>query len=312
MDWTKLWAIYKKLLVVLMAQALVMVAAVGLAVGAITMAVGPDSLFPRFLQVPLEPARPDASALAAGEALRRAFPGDEVRMGDAEVEIRFRVNEFDIGGALSTLGAHGFQTNRFTMGRDLGPTGLADGLLRDGRSFAIMALSLPVLLLVAGTVLRARLALRPRTRKPVRTIVIAGLAGGLALALASELVGVAMAALGYPIVEQPWIETITRFGGVAPLAIIVLVAVVLAPLGEELFYRGWVFRYLEDAGAPVAYGVSTALFAAVHLHPPALPAYLLYGLCLAALYRWSGSLWTPILAHATNNSVAMALLLVGR
>jgi hypothetical protein len=175
-----------------------------------------------------------------------------------------------------------------------------------------MALSLPVLLLVAGTVLRTRLAARPRPRKPGRTIVLAGLAGGLAIALAAELVAIVAAALGYPIVEQPWIETITRFGGVAPLAIIVLVAVVLAPLGEELFYRGWVFRYLEDAGAPVAYGVSTALFAAVHLHPPALPAYLLYGLCLAALYRWSGSLWTPILAHATNNSVAMALLLVGR
>jgi hypothetical protein len=177
-----------------------------------------------------------------------------------------------------------------------------------------MALSLPVLLLVAGTVLRARLAarLRPRTRRTGRTIVIAGLAGGLALALAAELVGAVTAALGYPIVEQPWIETITRFGGVAPLAILVLVAVLLAPLGEELFYRGWVFPYLEDAGAPLAYGASAVLFAAVHLHPPALPAYLLYGLSLAVLYRWSDSLWTPILAHATNNSVGIALLLAGR
>jgi uncharacterized protein len=169
--------------------------------------------------------------------------------------------------------------------------------------------------LLIGILLSLRLPTTPprgRRRPSVAKVVAAGVGGGIALAAGVAVLEALAATLGQPIVEQPWVENIARSQNAAPLAVLVLVAVFVAPAGEELFYRGWAFRYLAPAGAPVAYGASALLFALVHLHPPAFPAYLLLGLGLAALYRWSGSLWVATLAHATNNLIAIGMLLAAR
>ena len=138
----------------------------------------------------------------------------------------------------------------------------------------------------------------------------AGIAGGVALASAVEAVGYLARMAGFPIVEQPWIEAIVKGGAAAPLAVFAVTAVVVAPLGEELFYRGWMFPFLATANTPLAYVASAALFGAIHLNPAALPAYALLGAAFAWLYQWSGSVWTPVLAHATNNLIAVSALLL--
>lgn len=86
-------------------------------------------------------------------------------------------------------------------------------------------------------------------------------------------------------------------------------AVVLAPLAEEIFFRGLMqsmFRkYLSRPW--VAIFATSAIFAA--LHPVnTIPALLVLSLGLGYVYERSGRLVGPILMHALFNGINMSLL----
>ena len=100
-------------------------------------------------------------------------------------------------------------------------------------------------------------------------------------------------------------------------AIFMVVAlVVLAPLGEELVFRGLLLRALARRLAfwPAA-AITALLFAASHADSyviwPRAIALTITGLALAWIYRWRGY-WASVTAHATVNLVAaIALLAAG-
>ncbi len=86
---------------------------------------------------------------------------------------------------------------------------------------------------------------------------------------------------------------------------------VVAPMCEEFLFRGYVFTALRSWGLLPAAIVDGLLFGGVHASSaPALDllplAALGFGLCL--LYRYSGSLYPGMGAHALNNSLAFASL----
>ncbi|HEY2282106.1 MAG TPA: CPBP family intramembrane glutamic endopeptidase [Solirubrobacteraceae bacterium] len=87
---------------------------------------------------------------------------------------------------------------------------------------------------------------------------------------------------------------------------------VVAPICEELLFRGFVFTALRSwRGTWPAAVITGLLFGAVHAgSAPALDlvplAGLGFGLCV--LYRYSGSLYPCIVAHSLNNSLAFAAL----
>jgi membrane protease YdiL (CAAX protease family) len=91
-------------------------------------------------------------------------------------------------------------------------------------------------------------------------------------------------------------------------AVVVLITVV-APLGEELFFRGFFFGALRNWHGPWPAAVLTGIvFAAMHTGSAPvgylLPLAILgTGLCL--LYEWTGSLYPTIALHALNNSIAL-------
>lgn len=93
----------------------------------------------------------------------------------------------------------------------------------------------------------------------------------------------------------------------------VLVVVVGAAVSEELFFRGVLFASLRNATGLWTAGVlSSALWGSLHLASGNLGVALvltLFGVVLAWLYEKTGSLWTPIFAHAINNALAVTLLL---
>ncbi len=95
--------------------------------------------------------------------------------------------------------------------------------------------------------------------------------------------------------------------------------VVLVPVAEECLFRGIVFRGIYDRSHILAWIVSAGLFALVHVigyFGSAAPLTLLLcflqyipaGICLAASYRLSGSILSPILIHAAVNFVGMMIL----
>lgn len=82
--------------------------------------------------------------------------------------------------------------------------------------------------------------------------------------------------------------------------------VLAAAICEEALFRGYVQSSLQNALKPwAAILVTAALFAAFHLEPAGLPTYLLLGAWLGWLRFASASLWLPILAHGTNNLLAL-------
>lgn len=99
---------------------------------------------------------------------------------------------------------------------------------------------------------------------------------------------------------------------VAAAIIAGLLLVVVAPFCEELFFRGFFFGGLRgQVPFPVAAGISAVLFGAVHLGEANLIAGLqlaFLGLVLATVYERTGSLWSSIAIHATNNALAFTLL----
>lgn len=85
--------------------------------------------------------------------------------------------------------------------------------------------------------------------------------------------------------------------------------VLLAPVAEELIFRGFIFRALLDELRPLAAaGLSAVLFAAAHLawEPQSCAPLLAVGLASAYLYRHSRSLLPCILLHAAYNAAILA------
>lgn len=112
------------------------------------------------------------------------------------------------------------------------------------------------------------------------------------------------------VVSSPVIPLLADTGSPAGLALLALAVAVLAPLFEEAFFRGFLYRALrERLGVSGAVLASSAVFALVHLSfQTVLPLFAL-GCILALAYEWTGSLVPSIVLHSLNNAVSMALVL---
>ena len=90
------------------------------------------------------------------------------------------------------------------------------------------------------------------------------------------------------------------------LAVMVM-AVVVAPLAEEVIFRGYLYpvgkRYL---GPFVSLGITSLLFAVLHGHAASIPALFTLAVCLGLAYEKSGSLLVPMIMHAVFNAVSIA------
>ena len=91
-----------------------------------------------------------------------------------------------------------------------------------------------------------------------------------------------------------------------------LSVIVAAPLAEELFFRGLVFRAIQARWGLVAgMIISGLLFALVHFEISVVIPFWGIGMVFAFAYYRSGSLWTPVIAHAIFNGVSFAVTIAG-
>ena len=80
-------------------------------------------------------------------------------------------------------------------------------------------------------------------------------------------------------------------------------AVVIAPVAEEVFFRGFLQTFLAGwlRSRWLAILLAAFAFTLVHAQMHALPALLLFGVILGYAYERTGSLVVPILVHALFN-----------
>ena len=134
--------------------------------------------------------------------------------------------------------------------------------------------------------------------------------GWVALAFVSYLV---LAAIYTVIVDPPAEDLPEQLGADESVLLAVLTGVfvvVVAPLAEEFFFRGFMYQALRNSWGTIL-GVlgSAAIFSAIHGEPDKFVPLLILGIAFAMLFQKTRSLWPCIILHAINNSLAFAVSL---
>jgi membrane protease YdiL (CAAX protease family) len=96
-----------------------------------------------------------------------------------------------------------------------------------------------------------------------------------------------------------------------PVGVVLLVLIVgiCAPLAEELFYRGLVFRSIENRlGTRPGIVLSGLVFGASHFQLLQLPGLAVFGMILAYLTHRTGRLAPAIFAHVAFNMLTVVFL----
>lgn len=151
--------------------------------------------------------------------------------------------------------------------------------------------------------------IRPRQQAFFIVAILAGLAAPMLGGLMTQWL-----AHGHKVTQD-----IQQLGGHTPLQLripLVLLVVSLGPVVEELLFRGVLLSaLLQRRGVLTSVLLTSALFALVHLaglqfHWYAVPQLFLLALLLAWLRLRSGSIWPAVVAHGTNNMLAVVVWFV--
>ncbi len=134
--------------------------------------------------------------------------------------------------------------------------------------------------------------------------------GGLALTIPASIIYVA-------IVGADTTSAVGEvFGGLtaapAMAVVVFLIVVFVAPLCEEIVYRGLLWGGVERLGGRwVAFGVTTLLFALAHFEFTRTPLLFVVAIPIAVARLYTGRLLASIVAHQVNNLLPGIALLLG-
>lgn len=91
---------------------------------------------------------------------------------------------------------------------------------------------------------------------------------------------------------------------------LLLVAVGVAPVLEELFFRGLIFSAFTSWGTTVARAISAVTFALAHVEPVGFVGFVIVGWYLGGLRARTGSVRASIALHAVYNGLLVAFVLL--
>jgi membrane protease YdiL (CAAX protease family) len=170
----------------------------------------------------------------------------------------------------------------------------------------------------AGNLLIAACLVKPATSgtlKPAASrtrLVVAGLLAGVAVAGAAMFISFALQALSVPPPEQEVVAQARAASGMTRI-VYGAAAVVMAPVAEEVFFRGIFLpaaaRLLSVEAALVVQALAFGMLhmAAWNTWPTAVPLAFV-GWCAGRLYLRTGSLGAAVAMHATFNAINLAML----
>lgn len=186
----------------------------------------------------------------------------------------------------------------------------------DDATAAVLSFGTSLLLLAFGALLWWRLPAHERRaavalKHSAWGAVGLGVTIGIGLVIGAGAI-ILLGSLIDPVVEER-LEDVEEIGNVPwQIALTVFAVVILAPIGEELLFRGLLLRALVRRirfwpAATITALLFTAAHADAYLLWPRAIALVGTGVVLAWLYRWRGY-WASVTAHATVNIVAATAL----
>lgn len=125
-------------------------------------------------------------------------------------------------------------------------------------------------------------------------LLLAGLTGAITMIVRGEPLSSAAGEVAQQLAGQP-----------GALLLLIVVAVIGAPIVEEIAFRGLLQRSLLKRGIPawVAIGISALAFATFHLEWERVNVLFVVGVVMGVVARRHGT-GAAIIAHAVNNAVA--------
>lgn len=111
--------------------------------------------------------------------------------------------------------------------------------------------------------------------------------------------------------ENPQVGALTDPRGFswANFAAVFFVGAIVAPIVEELLFRGLLYQWLRSRmHVGVAVLASAAIFSAAHVLPILFPALFAVGLVLTLVFEWSRSLWITIALHFLQNALGISAI----
>lgn len=147
---------------------------------------------------------------------------------------------------------------------------------------------------------------------PLRKVVPASIGW---LLLAYPVVGLSMAVvvllMGEPPAPQQVLQVFLLTPDPMSRALLAFMAVFVAPVFEEIVFRGFLYPVFKRyAGAVLAAVMASILFSIVHVYLPAILAFFVLAICLTIAYERTGSIVVPIVMHMIFNAVTLIVALV--
>lgn len=99
-------------------------------------------------------------------------------------------------------------------------------------------------------------------------------------------------------------------GGTAiEMGLMALLIVVVAPICEEIVYRGFLFRYLNKrVSTRLAIAISSGIFASMHMNLYSFLPLFVLGAALCTVYKLSGNIVSSITIHVLFNLLNLVMI----
>ncbi len=194
------------------------------------------------------------------------------------------------------------------------PCGPQNVVVTGGGELAFAA----VVIVWVTRVRHAPLATLGLPRKPLGDLAF-GVVGGAILEVSAGIVlavvqAIAQAILGHPPAQPEQVATCVSG---ASLAFLAPVVVLMAPFGEELFFRGFLYKGLRRTRPVVASALISGFFFGLSHFGGfdfllIIPSLMVVGIGLALIYEHRQSVLASMAAHATFNLVGYVFIVLGR
>lgn len=100
-------------------------------------------------------------------------------------------------------------------------------------------------------------------------------------------------------------------GNTAQRLVLAAAAIIMAPVGEEVCFRGFVYNILRQrAGVWAATLATGVLFGAIHASLVQFLPLAFFGFVQCIIYERSKTLWVPMAVHAVFNTISVLFILL--
>lgn len=112
---------------------------------------------------------------------------------------------------------------------------------------------------------------------------------------------------------QDTVKILQKSNDLTILGLMAFAAVIVAPLCEEVVFRGYLYAAMKKFSGPWVAGLCSALiFAAAHGSLAALLPLFVFGCLLVFIYEKTGSLWAPMAVHFCFNGATVVIQMAAR